>query len=197
MRLTGWMMVTRKASDPNLVAAAAAGDELAFAELVRVHADAVYGHALRFFGERQAAEDATQEVFVKVFRTIGSFDGRAAFSTWLFRVTRNVCLDMLRAGRRTPEPVDPVTLEPLSRADFADDLVFTDALEQALRVLAPEDREALGAISIFGLSYQEAADALGIPVGTVKSRVFRARRTLAGTLLGWEGGAPGGLPQSG
>jgi len=190
-------MVTRGMSDPDLVAAAAAGDELAFAEIVHLHADAVYGHALRFFGDRQAAEDATQEVFIKVFRTIARFDGRAAFSTWLFRVTRNVCLDMLRAGRRVPQPVDPITLEPLSRADFSNDVAFADALEKALRVLAPEDRDALGAISFHGLSYQEAADVLGIPVGTVKSRVFRARRTLAGTLLGWEGGAQNGLPQRG
>jgi len=188
-------MVTRDTSDPGLVAAAKAGDESAFEELIRVHADAVYGHALRFFGNREAAEDATQEVFTKVFRTITTFDGRAAFSTWLFRVTRNVCLDMLRAGKRVPQPVDPVTLEPLSQADFSEDVAFSDALEQALRVLAPEDREALGAISFFGLSYQEAADTLGIPVGTVKSRVFRARKTLAGVLLGWEGGAHGELPE--
>jgi RNA polymerase sigma-70 factor (ECF subfamily) len=188
-------MVPRPSSDPDLVAAAAAGDEQAFATLVRTHADAVYGHALRFFGDPQTAEDAAQEVFVKVYRTIGSFDGRAKFSTWLYRVTRNVCLDMTRAGRRTPAPVDPVTLEPLSVADFADDVVLGRALSSAIAALAPEDREALGAVSIFGLSYADAASELGVPVGTVKSRVFRARRMLAATLRGWEGGAHDGVPQ--
>jgi len=181
-------------SDPELVAAAASGDGSAFEALVRNHADAVYGHALRIFGDRQTAEDATQEVFIKVFRTIGSFDGRAQFSTWLYRVTRNVCLDMIRSGRRTPAPVDPVTLEPLSTEDFADDVVFSHALEVAMAALPPEDREALGAVAIFGLPYKDAAAELGIPVGTVKSRVFRARRALAATLLAPEGGAEHGLP---
>ena len=190
-------MVTHPMSDPELVAAAATGDERAFATLVRLHADAVYGHALRFFGDRQAAEDAAQEVFVKVFRTLSTFDGRAKFSTWLYRVTRNVCLDMARAGRRIPQPVDPVTLEPLSVADFADDVVLAGALEQAMRVLAPEDRDALGAVTLFGLSYADAATTLGVPVGTVKSRVFRARRTLTAVLREAEGGAGDGLPQNG
>jgi RNA polymerase sigma-70 factor (ECF subfamily) len=180
-------------SDPELVAAAATGDERAFTALVHLHADAVYGHALRFFGDRQTAEDATQEVFVKVFRTIATFDGRSKFSTWLYRVTRNVCLDMTRAGRRVPAPVDPLTLEPLSAADFSDDVVLAEALERAIRVLAPEDREALGAVTLFGLSYAEAAESLSIPVGTVKSRVFRARRQLTATLKAAEGGADDGL----
>jgi RNA polymerase sigma-70 factor (ECF subfamily) len=181
-------------SDPDLVAAAALGDEDAFASLVRLHADAVYGHALRFFGDKQAAEDATQEVFIKVFRTIASFDGRAKLSTWLYRVTRNVCLDMVRAGRHTPQPMDPATFEPLPAPDFADDVVFSAALAQAMATLPPEDRDALGAVTLFGLSYQEAADTLAVPVGTVKSRVFRARRALAAMLIGPEGGVSDGLP---
>ncbi|MBN1193077.1 MAG: RNA polymerase sigma factor [Coriobacteriia bacterium] len=187
-------MADRFADDSELAAAAASGDEAAFATIVRTHADAVYGHALRFFGERQTAEDATQEVFVKVFRTISSFDGRAKFSTWLYRVTHNVCLDMTRSGRRIPQPVDPVTLEPLSAADFADDVIFADTLERAMGALALEDRDALGAVTIFGLSYQEASEALGVPVGTVKSRIFRARRALFSLLEETEGGAPDGLP---
>jgi RNA polymerase sigma-70 factor (ECF subfamily) len=183
-------------SEAELVTAAASGDERAFATLVRTYTDAVYGHALRFFGDAPTAEDATQEVFVKVFRMLRSFDGRAKFSTWLYRVTRNVCLDMARSSRRTPAPVDPVTLEPLSVADFADDVVFERALSGAVAALAPEDREALSAVTIFGLAYADAAEVLGVPVGTVKSRVFRARRILAATLRGWEGGAPDGLPES-
>lgn len=181
-------------SDLELAKAAARGDEAAFAAIVRANADAVYGHALRFFGDRTAAEDVTQEVFLKVFRTISSFDGRARLSTWLYRVTHNVCLDMVRAGRRVPEPADPLTLEPLPAADFADDVVFASALGQAMRTLASEERDALGAVTLFGLSYQEAADALGVPTGTVKSRVFRARRALAALLLEPEGGVTDGLP---
>ena len=175
-------MATRPVSDLELATAAARGDESAFTAIVRENADAVYGHALRFFGDRTAAEDVTQEVFIKVFRTISSFDGRARLSTWLYRVTRNVCLDMVRAGRRTPQPADPLTLDPLPVADFADDVVFASALGQAMRTLPPDERDALGAVTLFGLSYLEAAETLGIPAGTVKSRVFRARRALAALL---------------
>jgi RNA polymerase sigma-70 factor (ECF subfamily) len=175
-------------TDLELAQAAARGDEAAFAAIVRDHADAVYGHALRFFGDRQAAEDATQEVFLKVFRTISGFDGRARLSTWLYRVTHNVCLDMVRAGRRTPQPVDPLTLEPLPASDFANDVVFASALDAAMRTLPAEERDALSAVTLFGLSYQEAGDALGVPTGTVKSRVFRARRALAALLLETGGG---------
>lgn len=183
-------------SDLELAEAAARGDEKAFSDIVRANADAVYGHALRFFGQPQAAEDATQEVFIKVLRTIGSFDGRSRLSTWLYRVTRNVCLDMVRAGRRVPPPADPVTFEPLPAADFSDDVAFSLALEQAMGTLVPEDRDALGAVTLFGLSYQEASSALDVPVGTVKSRVFRARRALAAILIAPEGGADDGLRQS-
>jgi len=182
-------MSPRIADERELVAAAASGDEQAFRQLVDEHADAVYGHALRFFGEKTAAEDATQEVFIKVFRSIASFDGRSRLSTWLFRITRNVCLDIARAGRHRPQPVDPVVLEPLPEPDFADDVVFGEALRVAMSSLPPEDREALGAIGLFGLSYEEAAGSLGVPVGTVKSRVFRARRTLSASLNGMERGA--------
>lgn len=173
--------------DLKLVEAARSGDIAAFESLVRTHADAVYGHALRFFGDAQAAQDVVQEVFIKVFRSLGSFDGKSAFSTWLFRVTRNVCLDMLRAGKRRPVPVDPVDLVPLSAPDHAPTVIDMITVEDAMRALAPEDREALGAVTLFGLTYPEAAEALEIPVGTVKSRVFRARRTLLAT-LGTTGG---------
>ena len=85
-----------RAEDARLVSAATEGDTAAFEQLVRRHIDAVYGHGLRFFGEQQAAEDVAQEVFVKLYRSLGSYEGTAAFSTWLFTVTRNTCLDMLR-----------------------------------------------------------------------------------------------------
>lgn len=182
-------MIEEARSDHDLIAAAQQGNERAFETLVRSNADAVYGHALRFFGDPSAAEDATQEVFVKMFRSLASFDGRSAFSTWLFRVTRNVCLDMARAGARRPIPTDPVDLVPPTVRDFADDVVLSRTVETAIRALPPEERDALGAVTLFGLSYEEAAVAFEVPVGTVKSRVFRARRTLAHLLAPAEGGA--------
>lgn len=167
--------------DP-VVASARDGDVAAFETLVRAHADAVYGHALRFFGDKQLAEDATQEVFLKVFRSLGGFDGRSSFSTWLYRLTRNVCIDLLRRNKRVPLPVDPLDTPPGITPDFAEGVVTTESVEHAIATLQPEDRDALSAVTLFGLSYEEAAGALGVPIGTVKSRVFRARRLLLGLL---------------
>ena len=189
-------MPMRSMSDAMLLSAAAAGDQRAFTTIVERHSGAVYRHALRIFGDAQAAEDATQEVFIKVFRALDTFDGRAKFTTWLFRVTRNACLDMIRAGRRTPRPVDPLTLEPIAEADFSDQIVLAGALEEAMASLPPEEREALAAVTLYGLTYADAGVELGIPAGTVKSRVFRARKSLFFALRGPEGGAIGGLPQS-
>ncbi len=183
------MVSSKVLSDYELVAVALSGDERAFETLVRAHADAVYGHALRFFGDQATAEDATQEVFIKVFRSLATFDGRSAFSTWLFRVTRNVCLDLARAGKHRPIPTDLMEVDPPSVRDFADDVVMSRVVESAIRALPPEERDALGAVTLFGMSYQDAAAAFSVPVGTVKSRVFRARRTLALMLEPTEGGA--------
>lgn len=170
------------ADDAALVAAARGGDMSAFEALVRRHSKAVYAHAMRFFGDSAAAEDAAQEVFIKVYRGLSGFDERSKFTTWLFRVTRNVCLDQLRSGKRTPEPVDPSALSDISSRDLTDDVILSETVEAALRLLPPEDRDAFSAVNLFGLSYAEAATALGIPAGTVKSRAFRARRSLSATL---------------
>jgi RNA polymerase sigma-70 factor, ECF subfamily len=174
--------------DPIVVAAAQGGDLAAFEVLVRRHTPAVYAHALRFFRDGSVAEDIVQEVFVKVFRSLDSFDARSQFTTWLFRITRNTCLDEIRAGRRRPVPVDPLD-HPVLGDDFSDEVVLSAAVESAMATLAPEDRDALSAISVFGLSYDEAAKALSVPAGTVKSRVFRARRALAVQLGVTKGGA--------
>lgn len=170
------------AEDPALVAAARSGDIDAFETIVRRHTRVVYAHALRFFGDPSTAEDVTQEVFVKVYRSLDGFDERSRFTTWLFRVTRNTCLDEVRSGRRRPIPVDPLDSPPVAQADFSDEVALGASIDHAMRGLPPEDRDALAAVALFGLSYADAAAAIGVPVGTVKSRVFRARRALAATL---------------
>jgi RNA polymerase sigma-70 factor (ECF subfamily) len=168
--------------DPELVRAANDGDMGAFEELVRHHTDAVYAHAYRFFGDVHAAQDATQEVWVNVFRALPEFEGRSAVSTWLFRITRNVCLDMLRAGRRVAAPVDPIDIRGISADNTSGDATSHVDLQTAMRALSPEDRDAFNAVALFGLPYADAAGALGVPAGTVKSRVFRARRALVALL---------------
>lgn len=186
------------ADERRSIAAARGGDRSAFEALVRRYADPVYGHALRFFGDPHLAEDAAQEVFIKVFRSMSSFDGRSAFSTWLFRVTRNVCLDMARQRSRRPVPVDTSeasvggvegSLALQVTPDFSAGVVMSTALERALSALPALERDAFCAVALFGLAYAEAADALGVPAGTVKSRVFRARRSLLAELGLAEGGA--------
>lgn len=173
--------------DSARLAAARGGDLGAFESLVRTHTPAVYAHALRFFGEPTAAEDVVQEVWLKVYRSLDGFDERARFSTWLYRVTRNTCLDTVRAGRHRPIPVDQ--LDPVAvPGDLADEVALTASVEKAMRALMPEDRDAFSAVALFGLTYAEAADVLGVPAGTVKSRVFRARRSLV-HLLDLGGGA--------
>jgi RNA polymerase sigma-70 factor (ECF subfamily) len=172
--------------DTALVARARQGDMDAFEKLVRMHTGAVYGHALRFFGSPDPAEDVVQEVFVKVYRSISTFDGASAFSTWLYRITHNACLDALRRGAHRPVAMDPADVNTPAPGDLADEVVLATAVESAMAMLAPEDREALNAVTLFGLTYVEAAEATGVPVGTVKSRVFRARRLLV-SQLGLEG----------
>lgn len=166
--------------DTEIVLAAQRGDLDAFESLVREHTPAVWAHAVRFFADGTVADDVVQEVWVKVLRTLETFDGRARFSTWLFRVTRNTCLDFVRRGSRVPVPSD--VLEPPPVEDFADAVALSASLEAALASLPQEDRDALSAVSVFGLTYAEAGQALGVPVGTVKSRVFRARRMLSAAL---------------
>jgi RNA polymerase sigma-70 factor (ECF subfamily) len=179
---------TAQREDASLVSAAQSGDMRSFEALVREYTPAVYGHALRFFGDPAAAEDVVQEVFVNVYRSLASFDGRSTFSTWLFRVTRNACLDMFRAGRKQAAPLDPLDIPDVSVRDFSDGVAMTTDLERALQAVAPEERDAFNAVALFGLTYAQAADVLGAPVGTVKSRVFRARKALI-VMLGLGGGA--------
>jgi RNA polymerase sigma-70 factor (ECF subfamily) len=184
----GTCMPLTARDDAELVEAARGGDRDAFETLVRRHMPKVYAHALRFFGDPTAAEDATQEVFVKVYRSLSEFDGRSAFATWLYRVTRNVCLDMFRRGRRQASPIDPLDIPERGGGDPAPAAIASVDLERAMRALSPEDRDAFNAVALFGLAYAQASEALGVPAGTVKSRVFRARRTLLTMLFPASGG---------
>lgn len=160
------------------------GDRRAFDQLMRAHEDRVFGICLRMLRDREWALDATQETFLTVFRKADRFGGRSAFSTWLHRVTVNTCYDQLRRRKRREtlpwpddhDPADPASGDPFEAADLRPELV------DLLQGLPEEFRAAVVLSDVEGLGLQEVADILEVPVGTVKSRLFRARRILSDRL---------------
>jgi RNA polymerase sigma-70 factor (ECF subfamily) len=161
--------------DPALIRAAAGGDLAAFERIVRAYQQHVWRFLRRLLGDRAAAEDVAQETFLRVYRALPGFAHEARFSTWVFRIARNAGLDELRRRRRRERlaaavrPADPVGSVGEARAE----------IEAALAGLPLDLREALVLVEVFGLPYAEVAAVIGVPVGTVKSRVFRARERLA------------------
>ena len=149
-------------------------DERAFAEVMRLYQHKVYNVVFRMVGSREEAEDIAQEVFVTVFKHVDSFRGDAKFSTWMYRIVMRKAYDALDKRKRTPQPVDelPLTVVEPQIADRLD-------LDAALAQLEPDFRAAAVACDVVGLSMDEAAEVLGVPAGTVKSRLFRARDRLA------------------
>jgi RNA polymerase sigma-70 factor (ECF subfamily) len=166
---------------------AAGGDQAAWETIVQTYRRKVFNVAYRFVGTYDEAEDLTQDIFLKVFRSLSSFDRRANFQTWLISVSRNLCIDRYRSGRRAREvfarEVDAATVQaespgpsPEARVDTQDRIGL---LREALRGLSPALRTAVLLRDIHELSYQEIADRLGIAEGTVKSRINRGRAELA------------------
>ncbi len=168
------------------------GETNRFELLVRTHEKSIYNLALRMLGSEQDALDASQEAFFRAYRSLSSFRGDSKFSVWLYRLASNVCLDMLRQRSRTRE--DSLTSdedEQLSLPDIRFDPqteLEKDALRRAVRQgldqLEPVFRQALILRDVNGLSYEEIAQVAGLEPGTVKSRIFRARRKLAAILMG-------------
>ena len=163
------------------------GDQAAWDEIVRLHWRRVFNIAYKFVGRHDQAEDLTQDVFLKLFKSLDTFDRRANFQTWLISVSRNLCIDHYRSVRKERETinrdVDPAHLTPVSatRSPHAE-LEVRDRvqlLRQALGKLAPTLRTAVMMRDIQEMTYQEIADHLKLPEGTVKSRINRGRTELA------------------
>ena len=186
--------------EKNLIQRVLAGETELFETLVKAHERAVYDLALRMLGSEQDALDVAQEAFFRAWRALGSFRGDSKFSVWLYRLTSNVCLDMLRrASRReesslTDEEGEDLEL-PDRRFDPQTELEKKElraAVRAGLARLEPPFRQALILRDIHGLTYDEIAQATGLEPGTVKSRIFRARRKLAAFLAsGGNFSAPG------
>jgi RNA polymerase sigma-70 factor (ECF subfamily) len=148
---------------------------------MRAHEDRVLAVCLRILTNREAALDAVQETFITVYRKAQQFTGASAFSTWLYRVAVNTCYDQLRRTRRHQAQPLPETNDPADARseDILGSIELRPDLERALANVAPEFRVAVVLSDLEGLPLQAIAEALDVPIGTVKSRIFRGRRLLA------------------
>ena len=180
-------------SDEALVEAARTGDRVALDVLLRRHYDRLYALCRRVTGNDADGQDACQEALIAIVRGLGGFDGRSAFATWAYRVATNACLDELRRRRRRPEPVEPEEPGPGSTPtggpDATDSVATRVDLDAALATLAPEFRVAVVLRDLCALSYDEIAEVVGVPAGTVRSRISRGRAALAPLLA--DDGNPG------
>ena len=179
-------------NEEQLVAHAQAGDAAAFEELVRLHERYVYNLALRVVGNPEDAEDLAQQTFLRAWRALGSFRGESRFSTWLYRIVTNLCCNRLPRLRQELAALDPDD-EALSLPDERQDVeagLLTGALKarlhDAFRNLPESYRLLLTLRHLQGLSYDEIASAAGLPLGTVKTGIFRARRILRAALEQYE-----------
>jgi RNA polymerase sigma-70 factor (ECF subfamily) len=172
-------------SDARLVALAAAGDREAFAAIYHRYHQSVYRFARMMTASAGVAEDVTQEVFVALMRDLGRYEPlRARLSTYLYGVARNVTRSRLRRERRfvALDAVNSRVAEPSTKTDLISELADAqnlDRLRQVIRALPSRYREFVILCELHGLSYVDAAAAIGSPVGTVRSRLHRARRLIA------------------
>jgi RNA polymerase sigma-70 factor (ECF subfamily) len=165
------------------------GDESAFAEIVRRYSPRVFSTASRFFRQRSLVEEAAQEVFLKAFTQLGSYEGRGSLEGWLTRIATNTCLNMLRGAKRRPE----LTVSDLSEEEdqwlerqvstveqpsVERNLVASDLADRLLSVLSPEDQQALLMIDGEQASIKEVAEVTGWSESKVKVRAFRARKKI-------------------
>jgi RNA polymerase sigma-70 factor (ECF subfamily) len=169
-------------TDRSLLERVRAGDTGGAGELFERYAPALLRFADRLLSDRGAAEEVTQEVFVKVISRAHQYDGRAEVSSWLFAIAANACRDRRRRERRaTVVPLEAVA-EPVYRGEGIESMLSQrerrEAVRRALSALSEEQREALVLARYHGLPYSEIASVLGISVGAVKTRIFRAVEAL-------------------
>jgi RNA polymerase sigma-70 factor (ECF subfamily) len=170
-------------NERDLLARSRRGDLDAFERLVRAHQDRVYGLAYRITGNHEDANDAAQDAFVKAFQALRQFREDAAFSTWLHRVATNAALDLVRRRPASPPADLPLDLAaPGGPEDDAHRHEVQRRVYAALGRLPAEFRVAVVLRDLQGLAYDEIARVLRVPIGTVRSRISRAREALRGQL---------------
>ena len=185
----------------DLVLAARGGDRRALESLLIAHYVQVHAVCRRMTGNEADAQDAAQDTMLSASRGITRFDGRSAFGTWLYRIATNVCLDELRRRRRRPEP-SPLddragrgSTDVRSRTDPFGSVMAKVDVDAALMRLPIEFRAAVVLRDLCDLGYEDIAEVLGVPVGTVRSRIARGRGMIADQL--GDTGEPGGGGNSG
>jgi RNA polymerase sigma-70 factor (ECF subfamily) len=151
------------------------GDRRRFDSLVRAHAGAVSAYARAVAPDPWTAEDAVQETFLRAWKYFDSFRGSGSFEGWLIRICRNCLIDL--AARRPPEPSDTLP-EPVEAPDTSNEIF------EILGRLSIEQREVVALCGLLGFEYAGAAELLGLPVGTIRSRLHRARATITEQLAG-------------
>jgi len=169
--------------DPGFVERLRGGDPGAFEELVRGYQHRVFGVALRMLGSRAEAEDIAQDVFLRVHRALADFRGEARLSTWLYGITSNLCLNRLASAerRRMRHDEEALMRAPSDAADATATMERSEvetALHQAIAELLEERRIVIVLRDLEGLSYEDIAEALVLPLNTVRSRLHRARLDL-------------------
>jgi len=180
-------------TDAELLAKARRGDVEAFGLLVECHQDYVFNVVLHMVGRRQDAEDITQDVFVKVHKALERFEGRAKFTTWLYGIAVNTVRNFWRSSARratlplhTTQDGESWDRDPSDPGDTPDEAAQRDErvafIRRAIESLDEDLREAIVLRDIRGFAYEELAEALGVPLGTVKSRLHRGRAALKSKL---------------
>ena len=175
-------------TDEELVARTVAGDSDSFNQLIKRWERPIYALAYRTIGRDEDARDVCQETFLRAFRALPGFKGQAKFSSWLYRITLNLCRDWIRRQRRTPivsapEGVDVVELaSEQGPVESIEDLVARKQLSrtvgEAMRFLPEEQRTAIILKEYHGLTFQEIADLQGCPLSTVKTRLYQGLSVL-------------------
>src|SRR5437016_8505418 len=176
-------------SDQELMSIVQAGDASPASEIYDRYSSRIYNFAYRFLRNSEAAEDATQEVFVKMLKHASQFHGDAKLSTWLFSMTANWCRDYLRKADNKAKEAEDVLISLPAPAELSPERMLErreneQRIQKALAVLTPEQREAILLSRYQGLSYAEIAQISGCSEGAVKTRVFRAMETLKKVLVG-------------
>jgi RNA polymerase sigma-70 factor, ECF subfamily len=192
LRSSSLEKLTEQASDHDLIRLARQGDEQAFEEIVSRYSPRVFRVASRFFRQRETVEEAAQEVFLKIYTQLASFEERGSFEGWLTRIAQNTCINMLRSANRRPQSIEPDVTEDESawlerkvnessearQTSVEDNLIAADLAEKLLDTLSADDRTALTLMDGEEMSVKEVAQVTGWSESKVKIRAMRARQRM-------------------